>query len=252
MTAQITRRSLMAAGAAALALGSTQARFAQAKPKMRFSCAFPETDLRAEGYKAFAAAMKDDLDFEPYWSNTLFKQGTELVALQRENLELCNLAPADISKQIPAWSLMTSAYLFRDYDHLNKTFEERRRPGIHQDGARPARHRADPPGVLRRASGQPEAEQEDQHAGRSRGHQAAHAAGRVLAVPRRVARRKSDAGRLRGALHRAAGRRGRRAGQSARLRPLDEVLRSDLAVHPHQPRARLRHAGGVEEGVVDA
>ena len=66
--------------------------------------------------------MKDDFDFEPYWSNTLFKQGTELVALQRENLELCNLAPADISKQIPAWSLMTSAYLFRDYDHLKKTF----------------------------------------------------------------------------------------------------------------------------------
>ena len=66
--------------------------------------------------------MKDDFDLEPYWSNTLFKQGTELVALQRDNLELCNLAPADISKQIPAWSLMTSAYLFRDYDHLKKTF----------------------------------------------------------------------------------------------------------------------------------
>src|SRR3954465_11375319 len=119
----ITRSSLMAAGASALALSATQSSFAQGKPKMRFSCAFPETDLRAEGYKAFAAATKDDFDFEPYWSNTLFKQGTELVALQRENLELCNLAPADISKQIPAWSLMTSAYLFRDYDHLKKTFK---------------------------------------------------------------------------------------------------------------------------------
>lgn len=118
----ITRRALMGAGAAALACGATQTSFAQTKPKLRFSCAFPETDLRAEGYKAFGAAMKDDFEFEPYWSNTLFKQGTELVALQRENLELCNLAPADLSKQIPAWSLMTSAYLFRDYDHLKKTF----------------------------------------------------------------------------------------------------------------------------------
>jgi TRAP-type C4-dicarboxylate transport system substrate-binding protein len=45
------------------------------------------------------------------------------VALQRGNLEMCNLAPADISKQIPAWSLMTSAYLFRDSDHLKKTFK---------------------------------------------------------------------------------------------------------------------------------
>ena len=78
--------------------------------------------MRADAYKAFAAAIKDDFDFEPYWNNTLFKQGAELVALQRDNLDLCNLAPADISKQIPAWSLMTSAYLFRDYDHLKKTF----------------------------------------------------------------------------------------------------------------------------------
>src|SRR6185503_9727925 len=117
------RRMLLAGGASLLALGAAQVAQAQAKPKLRFSSAFPETDLRAEGYKAFAAAMKDDFDFEPYWANTLFKQGTELVALQRDNLELCNLAPADISKQVPAWSLMTSAYLFRDYDHLNKTFK---------------------------------------------------------------------------------------------------------------------------------
>src|SRR5438045_5083437 len=43
--------------------------------------------------------------------------------MQRGNLEMCNLAPADISKQIPAWSLLTSAYLFRDADHLKKTFK---------------------------------------------------------------------------------------------------------------------------------
>jgi len=34
-----------------------------------------------------------------------------------------NLAPADISKQVPAWSLLTSAYLFRDVAHLKKTFK---------------------------------------------------------------------------------------------------------------------------------
>src|SRR5216110_2481043 len=95
----IDRRSLFRGGAAALALAAAPAARAQAKPKLRLSVAFPETDLRAEGYKAFAAAMKDELDLEPYWSNTLFKQGAELVALQRDNLELCNLAPADISKQ---------------------------------------------------------------------------------------------------------------------------------------------------------
>jgi len=123
MQAKLSRRSLLAAGASALALGALPRANAQAKTKLRFSCAFAEQDLRADAYKAFAAAIKDGYDFEPYWLNTLFKQGAELVALQRGNLEMCNLAPADIAKQIPAWSLLTSAYLVRDVDHLKKTFK---------------------------------------------------------------------------------------------------------------------------------
>jgi TRAP-type transport system periplasmic protein len=123
MNPSITRRSVLARGASLLALGASLSANAQTKTKLRFSSAFTETDLRAEAYKAFATAIQDDFDFEPYWGNTLFKQGTELVALQRDNLDLCNLAPADISKQIPAWSLMTSAYLFRDADHMKKTFK---------------------------------------------------------------------------------------------------------------------------------
>ncbi|MGB8443171.1 MAG: C4-dicarboxylate ABC transporter, partial [Pseudolabrys sp.] len=120
---KMTRRSVVAGGIAVLAAGAAGPAYTQTKQKLRFSSAFTETDLRAEAYKSFAAAIKDDFDFEPYWGNTLFKQGTELVALQRDNLDLCNLAPADISKQIPAWSLLTSAYLFRDADHMKKTFK---------------------------------------------------------------------------------------------------------------------------------
>jgi TRAP-type C4-dicarboxylate transport system substrate-binding protein len=123
MDSRITRRRMLATGASMLALGALPGALAQGRTKLRFSSAFTEQDLRAEAYKNFAAAIKDSYDFEPYWGNTLFKQGTELIALQRGNLEMCNLAPADISKQIPAWSLMTSAYLFRDVDHLKKTFK---------------------------------------------------------------------------------------------------------------------------------
>jgi TRAP-type C4-dicarboxylate transport system substrate-binding protein len=119
----MTRRSVVAGGMAIFAAAAAGPAYTQTKQKLRFSSAFTETDLRAEAYKSFAAAVKDDFDFEPYWGNTLFKQGTELVALQRDNLDLCNLAPADISKQIPAWSLLTSAYLFRDADHMKKTFK---------------------------------------------------------------------------------------------------------------------------------
>jgi len=117
------RRSFLVAGASLVAAAAMPDALAQSRTKLRFSCAFTEQDLRAEAYKNFGAAMKDSFDFEPYWNNTLFKQGTELVALQRGNVEVVNLAPQDISKQLPAWSLMTSAYLFRDVDHLKKTFK---------------------------------------------------------------------------------------------------------------------------------
>jgi len=123
MGSLFTRRALVVSGVSAVALASSGFAHAQSKQKLKFSCAFTETDPRAESYKSFAAAIKDDFDFEPYWGNTLFKQGAELVALQRDNLDLCNLAPADISKQIPAWSLLTSAYLFRDADHMKKVFK---------------------------------------------------------------------------------------------------------------------------------
>ncbi len=120
---EVDRRAVLAGGVSLAAIAAACPALAQTNPKLRFSSAFTESDLRTEAYRALAVAMKDDFEFEPYYGNTLFKQGTELVALQRENLELCNLAPADISKQIPAWSMMTSAYLFRDYDHLKKTWQ---------------------------------------------------------------------------------------------------------------------------------
>ena len=118
----IDRRAMLAGGLSALALASAPPARAQGAPKLRFSAAFTEQDLRADAYKALGQAIKNDFTLEPYWGNTLFKQGAELVAMQRGNLDMCNLAPADISKQVPAWSIMTSAYLFRDAEHLKKTF----------------------------------------------------------------------------------------------------------------------------------
>jgi TRAP-type transport system periplasmic protein len=123
MTTSYSRRRVLAAGASMLAAATIVPTAARAATKLRFSAAFTEADLRAQAYKEFAAAIKDQFDLEPYWGNTLFKQGAELVALQRDNLDLCNLAPADVSKQIPAWSLLTSAFLFRDADHMAKTFK---------------------------------------------------------------------------------------------------------------------------------
>ena len=116
----IDRRALLAAGGAFALTGG--AAFAQAKSNLRFSAVFSEQDIRAEMMKRFGEAIKDDFTLQPYYGGNLFKQGTELVAMQRNNLEMGNIAPQDVSNQIPAWSIVTSAYLFRDADHLKKVF----------------------------------------------------------------------------------------------------------------------------------
>ncbi|MCO6387977.1 sialic acid TRAP transporter substrate-binding protein SiaP [Aliihoeflea sp. 40Bstr573] len=120
MSLSFTRRALLAASAAVM-LATAAPAFAQDKVPLRFSAVFSEQDIRAEMMKKFQEEIGDEFDFQGYYGGNLFKQGTELVALQRGNLEMGNIAPQDISNQIPAWSILTSAYLFRDADHL-KTF----------------------------------------------------------------------------------------------------------------------------------
>jgi TRAP-type C4-dicarboxylate transport system substrate-binding protein len=115
------RRSALKAGAA-LAAAWTLPAAAQAKPTIRFAAVFSEKDIRADMIRMLAKDLEGDFKLEPFYGGTLFKQGTELVALQRDNLEMGNIAPQDISKQLPAWSILTSAYLFRDANHLNAFF----------------------------------------------------------------------------------------------------------------------------------
>jgi tripartite ATP-independent transporter DctP family solute receptor len=115
------RRFLIAAGAALLAVASGGLAGAQTPTNLRFSAVFSEQDIRAAMMKRFAEDIKaQGFTLQPYYGGTLFKQGTELVAMQRGNLEMGNIAPQDIASQIPAWSIVTSAYLFRDADHLKK------------------------------------------------------------------------------------------------------------------------------------
>ena len=116
---KFTRRNAIQAGAALAAAASFPV-FSQSKTKLRFAAVFSEKDIRADMVRLFAKEVESDFEVEPFYNGSLFKQGTELVALQRDNLEMGNIAPQDISKQIPAWSILTSAYLFRDADHLNK------------------------------------------------------------------------------------------------------------------------------------
>jgi TRAP-type C4-dicarboxylate transport system substrate-binding protein len=120
MTISLSRRALMIGG---LLMAAAFPAMAQDKPVLRFSAVFSEQDIRAEMINLLSSQVADIATIEPYLGGNLFKQGTELVALQRGNLEMGNIAPQDISNQIPAWSLLTSAYLFRDAAHLRAFFD---------------------------------------------------------------------------------------------------------------------------------
>ena len=117
MELKIDRRTLLKAGTALAAAQAIPA-WAQAKPTLRFAAVFSDKDIRADMIRMLIKDVESDFTIEPFYGGTLFKQGTELVALQRDNLELGNIAPQDISKQMPAWSVLTSAYTFRDANHV--------------------------------------------------------------------------------------------------------------------------------------
>jgi len=120
MHRMIDRRAVLFAGALLAATSSWA--IAQDKPVLKFAAVFSDADIRAQAMNMLGEAIADDFVFEPHYAATLFAQGTELVALQRGNLETGIVAPQDIANQLPEWSILTAAYLFRDADHLKAFF----------------------------------------------------------------------------------------------------------------------------------
>jgi TRAP-type C4-dicarboxylate transport system substrate-binding protein len=122
MHVKIDRRTALKAGVA-LAAAQVVPAWAQDKPVLRMTAVFSDKDIRADMFRMIAKDVEADFKVEQYFMGTLFKQGTELVALQRDNLEVGNIAPQDISKQVPAWSVLTAAYVFRDANHVLAFFK---------------------------------------------------------------------------------------------------------------------------------
>ena len=237
MTLSMSRRLVLAA--VLLTAGIAPA---IAQTNIRFAAVFSERDIRARMIEMLAKEVEKDFKIEPFYNGTLFKQGTELVALQRDNLELGNIAPQDISKQIPAWSILTAAYVFRDANHLQAFWNSPTRRRDEKNGRGSGQGENPRADILRHPAGRSEAQEEDQHPGGPGRHQAAHAARRCVANAWQLARRQSDADGVRRDLYRPADRRGRRAGQPASERSGDEVQRSDVADRAHLAPHRLRPA----------
>ena len=122
MVTTFTRRAMFAAATAIAMLATGQA---LAEPiKLRFADSTTADAPRSVALvDIFAKELGPDFAFEPYFGSTLYKQGTEIVAVQRGNLEMALMPPSDFAKQVPAFSILTAAYLVRDAAHLKAIFD---------------------------------------------------------------------------------------------------------------------------------
>lgn len=125
-----TRRQFVAgamAGVAAGALIGMNGRAnAQAGIQIRISTAAPPSDFLAkalEQLKADVEAAKAGLNVSVHPASTLFKQGTEVPALQRGNLEMSTMTTFEVAQQMPALGLFNRGYLFKDYAHMRRVFD---------------------------------------------------------------------------------------------------------------------------------
>ena len=115
----MTRRIMLAVGASLLFTCAAAAETI----KLRFADSTTADAPRSRALvEIFAKRLGDEFVFEPYFASTLYKQGTEIVAVQRGNLELALMPPSDFAKQVPAFSILTAAYLVRDAAHLKAIF----------------------------------------------------------------------------------------------------------------------------------
>lgn len=106
----------------AVALGAASLANA-ADMKLRLSASSSETDQRAVALmEKFAPAVKDFATFEPHWNSSLFKQGTDLEAIARGNLDMTITSAQEIAEFIPAFSIFTAGYMHRDAAHQVAVF----------------------------------------------------------------------------------------------------------------------------------
>lgn len=108
----------------ALSILLTPHAYADEKIQLRMSTPATETDFRSQGLAdKFAGAVSEFASYEPHYNDSLFKQGTELVAIARGNLEMSITSAQELAKLIPEWSIFTAGYLMRDPEHQRAVFE---------------------------------------------------------------------------------------------------------------------------------
>ncbi|MBL8807086.1 MAG: TRAP transporter substrate-binding protein DctP [Rhodospirillales bacterium] len=125
MNKQISRRATLA-GMAGATLATSLAGVGPARAQgvvLRMSAPMTPTDQRSIALEnIFAPAVKGFATYQPHYNATLFKQGTELEAIARGNLEMSITSAQELATIFPEWSLFTAGYLLRDAEHQKKVF----------------------------------------------------------------------------------------------------------------------------------
>jgi TRAP-type transport system periplasmic protein len=123
MTVSTVRRSLIGAAAAMTLVAATGTAFAADKIKLRLSAPASATDARAVAMtEQFGPAVANFADFEGHWNASLFKQGTELEAIARGNLEMSITSAQELAEFFPEFSVFSAGYLHRDAAHQVAVF----------------------------------------------------------------------------------------------------------------------------------
>ncbi len=120
-----TRRRFVAGAAAAAMGGATRRGWAQSPIQIRISTAAPPSDFLTKALNALAAEVNQagvGLAVTVHPASTLFKQGTEVPAIQRGNLEMSTMTTFEVAQQIPQLGYFNRAYLLKDYDQLRRVF----------------------------------------------------------------------------------------------------------------------------------
>ncbi len=122
----MTTRRRFVAGAAATAIGAgAPSGWAQSPIQIRISTAAPPSDFLTKALNALATEVNQSgvgLAVTVHPASTLFKQGTEVPAIQRGNLEMSTMTTFEMAQQIPQLGYFDRAYLLKDYDQLRRVF----------------------------------------------------------------------------------------------------------------------------------
>ena len=126
MRALDSKRTLMAlVVSVAMVFGVVSQGLSADKIKLRMAGSGSPTGTRAIALdEQFAPAVAEFAEYEAHWNSSLFKQGTELEAIARGNLEMALASAQELAVFFPEFSIFATGYVHRDAEHQRAVFND--------------------------------------------------------------------------------------------------------------------------------